>query len=156
MPASATAQAPGQNSSQAPIGRSSRISEAIGPRRARQRADQPAPLAVGDDVGLGHHALIDSRPSVSSAMPDGLASTGSAERLGKAMPATPAWPPASLPRLFVDQPLAHGAALTLDGAPANYLGDGAAARRRATQVKLFDDRTGEWLGRDRSRPAASA
>jgi 16S rRNA (uracil1498-N3)-methyltransferase len=60
------------------------------------------------------------------------------------MPATPAWPPASLPRLFVDQPLAQGAALTLEGAAANYLGNvlrlGAGA-----QVKLFDDRTGEWL-----------
>jgi 16S rRNA (uracil1498-N3)-methyltransferase len=60
------------------------------------------------------------------------------------MPATPAWPPASLPRLFVDQPLEQGAALTLEGAAANYLGNvlrlGAGA-----QVKLFDDRTGEWL-----------
>ncbi|HEY0411941.1 MAG TPA: 16S rRNA (uracil(1498)-N(3))-methyltransferase [Allosphingosinicella sp.] len=60
------------------------------------------------------------------------------------MPATPAWPPSSLPRLFVDAALSAGLALTLDGAPANYLvnvlrlgpGDG---------VKLFDDRTGEWL-----------
>ena len=60
------------------------------------------------------------------------------------MPATPAWPPSSLPRLFVDQPLAGGTALTLDGPPANYLGNvlrlGAGA-----EVKLFDDRTGEWL-----------
>src|SRR5687767_12220460 len=60
------------------------------------------------------------------------------------MPATPAWPPSSLPRLFVDQPLAAGTVLTLDGPPANYLGNvlrlGAGA-----QVKLFDDRTGEWL-----------
>jgi 16S rRNA (uracil1498-N3)-methyltransferase len=60
------------------------------------------------------------------------------------VPATPAWPPSSLPRLFVDQALAPGASLTLEGAPANYLatvlrlGPGA-------QVKLFDDRTGEWL-----------
>ncbi len=60
------------------------------------------------------------------------------------MPATPAWPPSSLPRLFVDQSLAPGLALSLDGPPANYLvnvlrlGPGA-------QVKLFDDRTGEWL-----------
>lgn len=60
------------------------------------------------------------------------------------MPATPAWPPQSLPRLFVPDVLAEGAALTLDGAPANYLlnvlrlGPGA-------RVKLFDDRTGEWL-----------
>ena len=60
------------------------------------------------------------------------------------MPATPAWPPASLPRLFVDQSLSEGAVLTLEGAPANYLANvlrlGAGA-----QVKLFDDRTGEWL-----------
>lgn len=60
------------------------------------------------------------------------------------MPATPAWPPSSLPRLFVDETLAAGATLTLEGPPANYLanvlrlGPGAG-------VKLFDDRTGEWL-----------
>jgi 16S rRNA (uracil1498-N3)-methyltransferase len=60
------------------------------------------------------------------------------------VPATPAWPPSSLPRLFVDRLLTEDAALTLDGAPANYLGNvlrlGAGA-----QVKLFDDRSGEWL-----------
>lgn len=60
------------------------------------------------------------------------------------MPATPAWPPSSLPRLFVAQPLSEGANLILDGPSANYLGNvlrlGAGAR-----VKLFDDRTGEWL-----------
>jgi 16S rRNA (uracil1498-N3)-methyltransferase len=61
-----------------------------------------------------------------------------------ALPATPAWPPSSLPRLFVEEGLAEGATLTLEGAPANYLGNvlrlGPGAR-----VKLFDDRTGEWL-----------
>ena len=60
------------------------------------------------------------------------------------MPATPAWPPSSLPRLFVEETLSDGATLILDGAPANYLG----AVLRLTpgaQVKLFDDRTGEWL-----------
>jgi 16S rRNA (uracil1498-N3)-methyltransferase len=62
------------------------------------------------------------------------------------MPATPAWPPSSLPRLFVDQPLSEGLALTLDGPPAHYLatvlrlGNGA-------EVKLFNNRTGEWLAR---------
>jgi 16S rRNA (uracil1498-N3)-methyltransferase len=57
------------------------------------------------------------------------------------MPATPAWPPASLPRLFVDQPLAAGKSVTVDG---NYL---AAVLRLGPgdKVKLFDDRTGEWL-----------
>jgi 16S rRNA (uracil1498-N3)-methyltransferase len=57
------------------------------------------------------------------------------------MPATPAWPPHSLPRLFVDQALAEGAGVTVDG---NYL---AAVLRLGPgdKVKLFDDRTGEWL-----------
>jgi 16S rRNA (uracil1498-N3)-methyltransferase len=57
------------------------------------------------------------------------------------MPATPAWPPHSLPRLFVDEALAEGATVTVDG---NYL---AAVLRlgRGDNVKLFDDRTGEWL-----------
>jgi 16S rRNA (uracil1498-N3)-methyltransferase len=55
--------------------------------------------------------------------------------------ATPAWPPHSLPRLFVDQLLAEGASVTVDG---NYL---AAVLRLGPgdKVKLFDDRTGEWL-----------
>jgi 16S rRNA (uracil1498-N3)-methyltransferase len=60
------------------------------------------------------------------------------------MPATPAWPPSSLPRLYVEDRLAEGALLTLVGAPANYL---AAVLRlgNGAPVKLFDDRTGEWL-----------
>jgi 16S rRNA (uracil1498-N3)-methyltransferase len=60
------------------------------------------------------------------------------------MPATPAWPPSSLPRLYVEQALAEGAALTLEGPSANYL---AVVLRLAAgdRVKLFDDRTGEWL-----------
>ncbi len=62
------------------------------------------------------------------------------------MPATPAWPPASLPRLFVEQVLTAGARVALDGPPANYLGNvlrlGAGA-----EVKLFDDVSGEWLAR---------
>jgi len=57
------------------------------------------------------------------------------------MPATPAWPPASLPRLFVDEPLATGARVTVD---AHYLG--AVLRLGlGDKVKVFDDRTGEWL-----------
>jgi 16S rRNA (uracil1498-N3)-methyltransferase len=60
------------------------------------------------------------------------------------MPATPAWPPASLPRLFVDRPLDAGETVELDGAAANYLG--AVMRLKpGGQVRLFDDRTGEWL-----------
>ncbi|HZG10232.1 MAG TPA: 16S rRNA (uracil(1498)-N(3))-methyltransferase [Allosphingosinicella sp.] len=60
------------------------------------------------------------------------------------MPATPAWPPSSLPRLFVDRELYEGAALVLDGAPANYLAN-VLRLQPGAQVKLFDDRTGEWL-----------
>jgi 16S rRNA (uracil1498-N3)-methyltransferase len=57
------------------------------------------------------------------------------------MVATPAWPAQSLPRLFVDQELTEGLSLTVDG---NYL---AAVLRLGAgdKVKLFDDRTGEWL-----------
>jgi 16S rRNA (uracil1498-N3)-methyltransferase len=60
------------------------------------------------------------------------------------MTATPAWPPHSLPRLFVKTPLAADLRLELDGPQANYLG--AVLRlREGAELKLFDDRTGEWL-----------
>ena len=60
------------------------------------------------------------------------------------MPATPAWPPASVPRLYVEDELSQGAALTLGGAAANYLGN-VLRLSAGAQVKLFDDRSGEWL-----------
>jgi len=60
------------------------------------------------------------------------------------MPATPAWPPSSLPRLYVKRTLSEGAALTLEGAAANYLAN-VLRLQAGAQVKLFDDRTGEWL-----------
>ncbi|MBV8687815.1 MAG: 16S rRNA (uracil(1498)-N(3))-methyltransferase [Alphaproteobacteria bacterium] len=57
---------------------------------------------------------------------------------------TPAWPPASLPRLYVAPPLSAGATLTLEGPPAHYLG--AVLRLgEGDRVKLFDDQTGEWV-----------
>jgi 16S rRNA (uracil1498-N3)-methyltransferase len=57
------------------------------------------------------------------------------------MVATPACPPHSLPRLFVAQGLSPGLSLTVDG---TYLG--AVLRLQpGDQVKLFDDKTGEWL-----------
>jgi 16S rRNA (uracil1498-N3)-methyltransferase len=62
------------------------------------------------------------------------------------MVATPAWPPSSLPRLFIDRELGEGLEVTLDGAQANYLG--AVLRLGAgAEIKAFDDRTGEWLAR---------
>jgi 16S rRNA (uracil1498-N3)-methyltransferase len=60
------------------------------------------------------------------------------------MTATPAWPPHSLPRLYVAETLAADSKLTLTGAPANYLAN-VLRLRAGDQVKLFDDRTGEWL-----------
>ena len=59
------------------------------------------------------------------------------------MPATPAWPPRSAPRLFVAAPLAEGAEVVLDGAQAHYL---LRVMRAAPgdAVVLCDDVTGEW------------
>ncbi len=37
------------------------------------------------------------------------------------MPATPAWPPRSAPRLFVPGPLADGTTVTVGGNQAHYL-----------------------------------
>lgn len=61
------------------------------------------------------------------------------------MPATPAWPPASTPRLFVDQPLEGLDELPLSGPQAHYL-LGVMRLRAGDPVRLFDDRSGEWLG----------
>ena len=59
------------------------------------------------------------------------------------MPATPAWPPQSTPRLFVDAPLSLGAR-SIDGPAAHYLA-GVMRMKVGDAVKLFDDATGEWL-----------
>ena len=62
------------------------------------------------------------------------------------MPATPAWPPKSLPRLFVRDPLSEGAMVDLDAKQANYLGN---VLRMSTggELLLFDGSSGEWLAR---------
>jgi 16S rRNA (uracil1498-N3)-methyltransferase len=62
------------------------------------------------------------------------------------MPATPAWPPKSAPRLFVAETLAAGAAVRIEGNPAHYL---ARVMRAAPGdiVILCDDITGEWAAR---------
>lgn len=59
------------------------------------------------------------------------------------MPATPAWPPRSAPRLFVEGPLAAGGEVRLDGPRAHYL---LRVMRQAVGdiVILCDDITGEW------------
>ena len=59
------------------------------------------------------------------------------------MPATPAWPPQSAVRLFVESPLSLGATLTLGGPQAHYLLN-VMRMKTGTVLKLFDDMTGEW------------
>ena len=62
------------------------------------------------------------------------------------MPATPAWPPRSAPRLFVEAALGAGVAVPVDGNAAHYLlsvmrvGEGDI-------VLLFDGHSGEWAAR---------
>ena len=62
------------------------------------------------------------------------------------MPATPAWPPKSLPRLFVRTALSDEARVELDSGQANYLGN-VMRLGEGAEVLLFDGRSGEWLGR---------
>ena len=59
------------------------------------------------------------------------------------MPATPAWPPESAPRLFVESPLAEGAEIALDTAQGNYLLNVLRLKPGAV-VHVFDDIGGEW------------
>ena len=61
------------------------------------------------------------------------------------MPATPAWPPRSTPRLFVETPLVEGGQIRVDGGQAHYLVS-VMRFKVGDPVKLFDDATGEWLG----------
>ena len=62
------------------------------------------------------------------------------------MPATPAWPPKSLPRLFVRVPLGEDVRVELDAGQANYLGN-VMRLGEGAQLLLFDGRSGEWLAR---------
>lgn len=59
------------------------------------------------------------------------------------MPATPAWPPKSAPRLFVAGPLAAGQGITLEGNQAHYLAKVMRVEPGGTVI-LCDDVTGEW------------
>lgn len=62
------------------------------------------------------------------------------------MPATPAWPPKSVPRLFVRAALGDGIQVELDPNQANYLGN-VMRLGVGGEVMLFDGSSGEWLGR---------
>ncbi len=57
---------------------------------------------------------------------------------------TPAWPPHSTPRLFVDEALSEGRELRIEGGQAHYLLH-VMRLKEGAPVKLFDDRTGEYL-----------
>lgn len=56
----------------------------------------------------------------------------------------PPWPPKSLPRLFVREPLGEGATVELDRAQANYLGN-VMRLGQGAELLLFDGKSGEWL-----------
>lgn len=60
------------------------------------------------------------------------------------MPATPAWPPYSTPRLYVETPLALGHQLKIDAAQAHYLLS-VMRMKAGDPLRLFDDLSGEWL-----------
>jgi 16S rRNA (uracil1498-N3)-methyltransferase len=62
------------------------------------------------------------------------------------MPATPAWPPRSAPRLFVPGPLSGGVCIAVEGPQAHYLGKVMRVDLGDTVV-LCDDITGEWTAR---------
>ena len=62
------------------------------------------------------------------------------------MPATPAWPPKSLPRLFVRSPVNEGASVELDSSQANYLGN-VMRLGPGAELLVFDGSSGEWLAR---------
>ena len=62
------------------------------------------------------------------------------------MPAIPAWPPRSLPRLYLRQALDIGASLQLDAGQANYLGN-VLRLCAGANLLVFDGSSGEWLAR---------
>ncbi|MBN8500233.1 MAG: 16S rRNA (uracil(1498)-N(3))-methyltransferase [Sphingomonadales bacterium] len=62
------------------------------------------------------------------------------------MPAVPAWPPKSAPRLFVKPVLAAGTQIAIEGAQAHYL-NRVMRIAPGDAVVLCDDVTGEWAAR---------
>ena len=59
------------------------------------------------------------------------------------MTATPAWPPKSAPRLFVEHELEQDAQVTIEGPQAHYLGRVMRVKEGDTVI-LCDNVTGEW------------
>jgi 16S rRNA (uracil1498-N3)-methyltransferase len=61
------------------------------------------------------------------------------------MPATPAWPPQSTVRLFVETQLSDGIDVRIEGPQAHYL-ISVMRLKAGDPVKLCDNVSGEWLG----------
>lgn len=61
------------------------------------------------------------------------------------MPAIPAWPPASTPRLFVDQAVDAASEVLIDGSSAHYLIH-VMRMKIGAPVLICDNISGEWLG----------
>ncbi|MEN3972105.1 16S rRNA (uracil(1498)-N(3))-methyltransferase [Sphingomicrobium sp. XHP0235] len=61
------------------------------------------------------------------------------------MTAVPAWPPESLPRLYIDAPMHEGAAVPLDQRQAHYVGT-VMRRQVGDALHVFNGRDGEWRG----------
>jgi len=62
------------------------------------------------------------------------------------MPATPAWPPRSAPRLYVEAALGSDVAVPVDGNAAHYL-ISVMRVKEGDAVLLFDGLNGEWAAR---------
>ena len=62
------------------------------------------------------------------------------------MPATPAWPPRSAPRLYTQADMSPGAAIPIDGNAAHYLLS-VMRVKEGDAVLLFNGRDGEWAAR---------
>lgn len=62
------------------------------------------------------------------------------------MPATPAWPPRSLPRLYVPHALREAAEVELSPSQVNYLGN-VLRLGVGAELLVFDGASGEWLAR---------
>jgi len=60
------------------------------------------------------------------------------------MPATPAWPPKSTPRLYVDRALSVGDEVPLDAPETRYFYS-VLRLKAGDAVRLFDNRTGEYV-----------
>jgi len=60
------------------------------------------------------------------------------------MPATPAWPPRSFPRLYLESPIDVGARIELEAAQTNYLGK-VMRLKPGDQLLVFDGFSGEWM-----------